>query len=48
MDQRTYDRFKELFGDDEPSTLSAANNLAIDLRLMGDCFQALASSTRTR
>ena len=37
----TYDRFKELFGDDEPTTLSAANNLAIDLRLVGDCFQAL-------
>ena len=40
MDQERYDRFKDNFGEDYRATLSAANNLAVDLRLTGDSFKA--------
>ncbi len=32
MDRATYESLKDVFGEDHPSTLSAANNLAVDLR----------------
>ncbi len=39
---------RSIYGEDDRATLSAANNLAIDLRLIGDCFGRRATSTRTR
>ena len=39
-DRETYESFKEQFGEDYPRTLAAAHNLAISLRLVGDCFAA--------
>ena len=30
---------RDLLGPDDPNTLSSANNLAVDLRLVGDSFQ---------
>jgi tetratricopeptide (TPR) repeat protein len=38
--QQTHERFRDLFGEDYPATLSAATNLSLALRLTGDCFRA--------
>ena len=40
MDEETYRRYKDLFGPDDPNTLSARTTSPIDLRLVGDCFRA--------
>lgn len=40
MDARTYDRLKEIFGEDHERTLSAANNVAVSCRLVGDNVRA--------
>ena len=39
IDQERYDRFKDHYGEDYRATLLAANNLAVDLRLIGDSAQ---------
>ena len=39
-DRGTYESFKEQFGEDYPRTLTAAHNLAVSLRLVGECFAA--------
>ena len=36
LDEDTLDRKRRVLGDDHPSTLTTASNLAIDLRLLGD------------
>ena len=40
MDQERYDRSEAHYGDDYRATLMAANNLAVDLRLIGDSARA--------
>ena len=36
LDQDTLDRRRRVLGDDHPSTLNSATNLAIDLRQLGE------------
>ncbi len=43
MDHERYDRFKDNYGEDYRATLSAANNLAVDLRLIGDWSRRVTS-----
>ncbi|WP_329140537.1 FxSxx-COOH system tetratricopeptide repeat protein [Streptomyces sp. NBC_00670] len=46
-DRRTHQRYLEIYGEDHPRTLGAANNLAVSLRLSGEYYQARALDTRT-
>ena len=36
LDQDTLDRRRRVLGDDHPDTLTSANNLAVDLRALGE------------
>ena len=36
LDQDTLDRRRRVLGEDHPSTLVSANNLALDLRALGE------------
>jgi tetratricopeptide (TPR) repeat protein len=38
--RETYERFRDLFGEDYRYTLASANNLSLALRQVGDCFAA--------
>ncbi len=40
LDERTYGQTRDVLGADHPRTLSAANNLALSLRLVGHCVRA--------
>ena len=45
-DRSTYAAWLQVFGEDHPRTLSAANNLAVSYRLVGDYRSARAGTTR--
>ncbi|WP_055715422.1 FxSxx-COOH system tetratricopeptide repeat protein [Streptomyces torulosus] len=40
QDEETYRRYELIYGEDHPRTVSAANNLAVSLRLSGDYYRA--------
>ncbi|SPE99762.1 FxSxx-COOH system tetratricopeptide repeat protein [Streptomyces sp. MA5143a] len=46
-DEKTYEKYELIFGEDHPRTLSAANNLAVAQRLSGDYQKALELDRKT-
>ncbi|MFI1866017.1 FxSxx-COOH system tetratricopeptide repeat protein [Streptomyces jumonjinensis] len=46
-DRETHRRYSEVYGDDHPRTLTAANNLAVSLRASGDYYRARDLDRRT-
>ncbi|MEU6709364.1 FxSxx-COOH system tetratricopeptide repeat protein [Streptomyces wuyuanensis] len=46
-DRETHQRYGDVYGEDHPRTLTAANNLAVSLRASGDYYAACALDRRT-
>ncbi|MEV6400985.1 FxSxx-COOH system tetratricopeptide repeat protein [Streptomyces sp. NPDC051907] len=46
-DREAHQRYSEVYGEDHPRTLTAANNLAVSLAVSGDCYAARDLDRRT-